>query len=122
IPIGAWAIQEACRQLEAWRQDLPNAPRIKMRVNLSPCQLSQPDLVQVIAGALAHSGTDPSDLELELTESTMMDDIESTLVVLHALKNLGLRLSVDDFGTGHSSLSYLRDLPVDCLKIDRSFV
>jgi diguanylate cyclase (GGDEF)-like protein len=122
IPIGAWAIQEACRQLKAWRQEMPDGPRIKMRVNLSPCQLSQPDLVQVISGALAHSGTSPSDLELELTESTMMDDIESTLVSLHALKKLGLRLSVDDFGTGYSSLSYLRDLPVDCLKIDRAFV
>jgi diguanylate cyclase (GGDEF)-like protein len=122
IPIGAWAIQEACRQLEAWRQDMPEASRIKMRVNLSPCQLTQPDLVQVISQALVSTGTDPSDLDLELTESTMMDDIDATLLSLQALRSLGVRLSVDDFGTGHSSFSYLKDLPVHCLKIDRSFV
>jgi diguanylate cyclase (GGDEF)-like protein len=122
IPIGAWVIQEACMQARRWRLEFPDDPRLKMQVNLSARQLADPDLVRTIAGALAKSGIAASELDLELTESTMMGDIEWTVVSLQALKDLGLRLSVDDFGTGHSSFSYLKNLPVDTLKVDRSFV
>jgi diguanylate cyclase (GGDEF)-like protein len=122
VPLGAWVIQEACRQAERWRHELPGRPRLRIRVNLSPRQLSDPDLIDIIAGALADTDTDPSQLDLELTESAIMGDLEWTIASLWTLKDLGLRLSVDDFGTGHSSLSHLKNFPVDTLKVDRSFV
>jgi EAL domain-containing protein (putative c-di-GMP-specific phosphodiesterase class I) len=122
VPIGAWVIHEACRQAQRWRRELPGRPRLRMRVNLSPRQLSEPDLVDVTASALADTDTDPSELDLELTESAIMGDLEWSIVSLKMLKDLGVRLSVDDFGTGHSSLSHLKNFPVDTLKIDRSFV
>jgi diguanylate cyclase (GGDEF)-like protein len=122
LPIGAWVIQEACRQAQRWRQQLPDRPPLTMRVNLSPRQLADPKLVEVIGRALADTDTDPSQLDLELTESSIMGEIEWTIVSLNLLKDLGLRLSVDDFGTGHSSLSHLKNFPIDTLKVDRSFV
>ena len=122
LPIGAWVIEEACRQAARWRALAPDRARLVMRVNLSPRQLSQPDLVEVIDDALAATGTDAAELDLELTESALMGALEWARVSLTALRTLGLRLSVDDFGTGHSSLSHLRALPFDTLKIDRSFV
>jgi diguanylate cyclase len=122
LPIGAWVIQEACRQAQRWRQQLPDRPPLTMRVNLSPRQLADPELVKVIGRALADTDTDPSQLDLELTESSIMGEIEWTIVSLNLLKELGLRLSVDDFGTGHSSLSHLKNFPIDTLKVDRSFV
>jgi diguanylate cyclase (GGDEF)-like protein len=122
VPIGAWVIEEACRQAQRWRRQLPARPPLKMRVNLSPRQLADPKLVEVIGQALASTDTDPSELDLELTESSIMGEIEWTIVSLTALKDLGLQLSVDDFGTGHSSLSHLKNFPVDTLKIDRSFI
>ena len=122
LPIGAWVIEEACRQAQRWRQQLPDRPPLTMRVNLSPRQLADPKLVEVIGRALADTDTDPSQLDLELTESSIMGEIEWTIVSLSLLKDLGLRLSVDDFGTGHSSLSHLKHFPIDTLKVDRSFV
>ena len=122
LPIGAWVIEEACRQAQRWRQQLPDRPPLTMRVNLSPRQLADPKLVEVIGRALADTDTDPSQLDLELTESSIMGEIEWTIVSLNLLKDLGLRLSVDDFGTGHSSLSHLKNFPIDTLKVDRSFV
>jgi diguanylate cyclase len=122
VPIGAWVIQEACRQAQRWREQAPDRPPLKMRVNLSPRQLADPMLAEVITTALADTHTCPSDLDLELTESSVMGEIEWTIASLNELKKLGVRLSVDDFGTGHSSLSHLKHLPFDTLKVDRSFV
>src|SRR5690606_13443285 len=118
--LGAWALRQACRQNRAW-QDAGLAP-IVVAVNLSAAQLRQPDLVDSIAGILQETGLDASWLELELSESALMDDPDHANVVLNRLKGLGLRLAIDDFGTGYSSLSYLSQFPVDQLKIDASFV
>jgi diguanylate cyclase (GGDEF)-like protein/PAS domain S-box-containing protein len=120
VPIGNWVIAEACRQRRAWCDEGIEAPTVS--VNLSARQLDQRDLVAVVAHALAESGTDPTKLCLEITESVLMDDVESAMITLRALKDLGVQLAVDDFGTGYSSLSYLKRFPVDILKIDQSFV
>jgi diguanylate cyclase (GGDEF)-like protein/PAS domain S-box-containing protein len=120
MPIGAWVFGEACRQQAAWiKQGLGTVP---VSINLSAVQLKDPDLVEQLRRAVLRHGIDPSALELELTESTLMEAVKDTLVPLHALKRLGVSLSVDDFGTGYSNLSYLNRLPIDRLKIDRSFV
>ena len=120
VPIGAWVLEEACRQAQSLRQadgvDLP------MAVNLSALQFRRSGLVEAVAGALERSGLPPHLLELELTESILLQDVENTLNTVRQLKALGVRLSIDDFGTGYSSLSYLKRFAVDRLKIDRSFV
>ena len=120
VPIGAWVLEEACRQAQALRQadgiDLP------MAVNLSALQFRRAGLVEAVAGALERSGLPPYLLELELTESILLQDVENTLNTVRQIKALGVRLSIDDFGTGYSSLSYLKRFAVDRLKIDRSFV
>jgi len=91
-------------------------------INLSPRQLAQPDLIEQMRSVIDETGVDPGLLELEITETSVMADPEHHIAVLHELKALGMSLAIDDFGTGYSSLSYLQRLPVDCLKIDRSFV
>jgi diguanylate cyclase (GGDEF)-like protein len=120
VPIGAWVLEEACRQAQSLRRaegvDLP------MAVNLSALQFRRAGLVETVAGALERSGLPPRLLELELTESILLQDVEYTLETVRRLKALGVRLSIDDFGTGYSSLSYLKRFAVDRLKIDRSFV
>jgi EAL domain-containing protein (putative c-di-GMP-specific phosphodiesterase class I) len=93
-----------------------------MSVNLSGAQLGQTDLLELIGSALHDANLDPEDLQLEMTESVLMDDAATTVKVLQSLKDIGVRLSIDDFGTGYSSLAYLRRFPVDVLKIDRTFV
>ncbi|MDP3872026.1 MAG: EAL domain-containing protein [Methyloversatilis sp.] len=118
--LGAWALRQACRQNKAWLD--AGLPRITVAVNLSAAQLHQPCLVDTVAEILKETGLDPSQLELELTESALMEDPEQANDVLSRLNALGLRLSIDDFGTGYSSLAYLSRFPVDQLKIDRSFV
>jgi diguanylate cyclase (GGDEF)-like protein/PAS domain S-box-containing protein len=120
IPVGAWAFREACRQLAAW--DAEGLPRISMAVNLSARQLRHPVLVTMVRDTLVETGLDPARVELELTESMLMEDAERSRAVLGAFQKLGVSLAIDDFGTGHSSLSHLRRLEVDTLKIDRSFV
>ena len=117
--LGQWVIEEACRQIHAWREQ---GLRMRVAVNLSVHQLRQADLVQRIGEALARHRVQPDLITCEVTESTAMDDAEITGRVLSQLKRLGVHISIDDFGTGHSSLSYLRKLPADELKIDRSFV
>ncbi|WP_163558522.1 EAL domain-containing protein [Halomonas sp. NO4] len=119
-PLGEWALREACRQGQAWQQQ--GWPPMIMAVNLSTRQLQQPDLTATVGRILADTGLSPALLELELTESAVMEHPEETIAVLNELKALGVRLAVDDFGTGYSSLAYLRRFPFDTLKIDRSFI
>ena len=116
VPIGEWVIQDACRQAASW----PNA--MKVAVNVSAVQFKSRRLVASVADALRISGLPPSRLEIEVTESVMIDDLDSAVVLLHELKALGVSISMDDFGTGYSSLSYLRSFPFDKIKIDQSFV
>ncbi len=120
VPIGAWVIEQACRQAQAWRQ--AGLPDLTMSVNLSALQFRRAGLIETVAGALARSGLPPHLLELELTESILLQDVENTLDTVQQLKALGVRLAIDDFGTGYSSLSYLKRFAVDRLKIDQSFV
>jgi diguanylate cyclase (GGDEF)-like protein/PAS domain S-box-containing protein len=122
IPIGRWVLGEACRQLREWQVQQPSLARLVMSVNLSAKQLNDPDLVTEITRVLRETGLDPHCLKLELTETTVMTDVASTSRTLRELKSLGLALAIDDFGTGYSSLSYLKRLPLDTLKVDRSFV
>ncbi len=122
VPIGAWVLEQACRQVHRWEASLPDRPKLSVAVNLSGRQLSHPGLVDDVAAVIGATGVDPGQVELEITESVLMDDVEMSADTLGRLKQLGVRLSVDDFGTGYSSLSYLRRFPVDLLKVDRSFV
>jgi len=118
--LGMFVLQEACRQLIAWQDQ--GAGSLTMAVNLSASQLAEPDLVGSIARVIAETGVSSSSIELELTETAIMGDLEAAIPVLVALKGLGVSLAIDDFGTGHSSLNYLKEFPVDSLKIDRAFV
>ncbi len=120
LPVGAWVIRTALAQLAAW--DRAGLPPVGMAVNLSARQLRQPYLLALIDDTLRETHIHPGRLELELTESLVMEDTEANRGVLAGLARIGVRLAIDDFGTGHSSLSYLRRLDVDTLKIDRSFV
>lgn len=119
-PIGDWVLNQACRQAQSWID--AGLPPMVMAVNVSPVQFRQPGFVDAVAGALAASGLEAEQLELEVTEGTVMHDADINLGILSALHRMGVELSVDDFGTGYSSLSYLKRLPVNKLKIDRSFV
>lgn len=116
IKIGAWVLNESCREAQSWRQPL------KVAVNLSAVQFTDHGLVEKVRIALAESGLDASRLELEITEGLLIDDTENALRVLHELKSMGVRIAMDDFGTGFSSLSYFRQFPFDKVKIDQSFV
>lgn len=120
--LGRWIVEEACRQLGAWQHEFPEHGRLAMNVNLSPRQLRDPDLVDYVAAAVTDNGLAPGELKLEFTESAMMEDPEATPATLEELRARGATICLDDFGTGYSSLSYLHDLPVEVLKIDRSFV
>jgi len=119
LPIGEWAIEEACRQGQLWHSE---GVGMRMAVNMSPRQFQQPNVVSMVKDALERSNFDPQHLEIEITESTAMADPDLTADILHDLKNLGISIAIDDFGVGHSSLSYLKRFPIDALKIDKSFV
>ncbi len=121
VPIGEWVLREACRQAAAWHAQSGRADLV-CAVNLSARQFRRNDLERSVAGALADSGLEPACLDLELTESILIQDTEHVLATVKRLKALGVRLSIDDFGTGYSSLSYLKRFAADKLKIDRSFV
>lgn len=120
VPIGQWVLREACRQAKAW-QDAGLRPST-IAVNISAVEFRSEHFLVGVRNILSDTGLDPYCLEIELTESVLVQDIESTMAVLHALKAMGVQLAVDDFGTGYSSLSYLRQFPIDTLKIDQSFV
>jgi diguanylate cyclase (GGDEF)-like protein/PAS domain S-box-containing protein len=120
VTIGEWVLREACRQARAWQGE--RASGFRMAVNLSPRQFQHSDLPQVIAAALEHSGLAPGDLELEITESLAMQNTSRTISTLHRLREMGVQIAIDDFGTGHSSLNYLRNFPIDSVKIDQEFV
>jgi diguanylate cyclase (GGDEF)-like protein len=120
IPLGEWILKTACVQAQGWQT--AGLPPIRIAVNLSGHQFSQPHLGELIVEILTETGLDPRYLELELTESTVMENPEVAIATLSELKSLGIQISIDDFGTGYSSLSYLGQLPFDILKIDRSFV
>jgi len=120
IPIGEWVLREACRQARAWQ--LAGYPDLRVAVNLSARQFQQKNLIAEITSALRESGLDPDYLELEITESAIMQNTETTIAVLRDVADLGVQLSIDDFGIGYSALSYLKRFPIDTLKIDQSFI
>lgn len=120
IPIGQWVLKEACRQAVAWHE--AGLADMVVSVNLSPVQFKRGDLEKTVMLALSESGLDPKYLDLELTESILIEDSEHALMLLQRLKALGVKLSIDDFGTGYSSLAYLKRFDVDKLKIDQSFI
>lgn len=123
VPLGQWVVNEACRQLHIWDEEFgPRVCALTMSVNLSCKQFVQHTLVDMIARSLSANNIKPSRLKLEITESAIVQDPDSAVEKLRRLKNLGICLAVDDFGTGYSSLNYLRQFPVDILKIDRSFI
>lgn len=122
VPIGAWVVREACRQARQWQDRFPGAPHRTMSVNLSARQFAHPRLMADIQDGLKSARLDPRRLELEITESVVMQDAGAAVGILHQLKAIGIRVAIDDFGTGYSSLAYLKRFPVDVLKIDRSFV
>ncbi|MCZ7528107.1 MAG: EAL domain-containing protein [Acidimicrobiia bacterium] len=122
VPLGSWVLEEACREAARWCRDHRGPEGFVISVNLSARQLAQPDLPDQVARALGLAGADPRFLCLEITESALMDDVDTTIGAIQELKALGVRLSVDDFGTGYSSLGYLKRFPVDSVKVDRSFV
>jgi diguanylate cyclase (GGDEF)-like protein len=120
VPISAWVLRTACAQAAEWRQSLGHAPR--MSVNISALHFRHRDFVEMVTGSMDQAGIDPGALELELTESVVMQDADATVAKLTALRRKGVGLAIDDFGTGYSSLSYLKRFPLDRLKIDQSFV
>lgn len=121
MSIGYWVLESACAQLKAWAAN-ENARELMLAVNVSPRQFADPAFAEQVRSVLAASGANPARLKLELTESLALDNIEDTIEKMHLLKALGITFSMDDFGTGYSSLAYLTQLPLDELKIDRSFV
>ena len=122
VPMGSWVIREACRQLRAWHVEMPWTSALTVHVNLSGKQFIQSDLAHEIAAVLQESRLPASNLSLEITESAIIENPDTVVMILEQLKALGIQISIDDFGTGHSSLSYLHRFPINSLKIDRSFV
>jgi diguanylate cyclase (GGDEF)-like protein len=120
VRIGAWVLRDACRQAKAWADAGFGAP--KVAVNTSPRQFAHPDFLAMVKETLRDTGVDPAQIEVEITEGSVMNDAEASIAQLHALRDMGLKLAIDDFGTGYASLAYLRRFPLDRLKIDRSFV
>lgn len=122
IPLGRWVLHEACRQMHAWRTAFPSQPPLTVSVNLSNKQFSQPDFFSEVRHVLDETSLDPHALRLEITESVIMDNPDLAIDILNRLQSLGVEVHIDDFGTGYSSLVYLHMLPINAIKIDRSFI
>jgi diguanylate cyclase (GGDEF)-like protein/PAS domain S-box-containing protein len=122
MPLGRWVLEEACRQVKEWHKLYPSDQPLAVNVNLSARQFYGPDLVRKVAGVLRETDLEASSLVLEITEGSAMEDAPSTMATLGALRGLGVKLAIDDFGNGYSSLSYLKRFPLDVIKIDRSIV
>jgi len=120
VPIGQWVLREACRQAQAWQT--AGLPPVPVAVNISSLEFRHKDFLASVRAILAETRLQPRYLELEVTESILMQDVESTVAVLQVLRSMGVRVAVDDFGTGYSGLNYLREFPIDALKIDQKFV
>jgi diguanylate cyclase (GGDEF)-like protein len=120
VRIGAWVLEQACRQARTWADSGAGKPQVA--VNIAPRQFNHPDFLATVRETLRRTGVDPRQIELEITEGSVMNDAEASIAQLRALRDLGLHLAIDDFGTGYASLSYLRRFPLDRLKIDRSFI
>jgi EAL domain-containing protein (putative c-di-GMP-specific phosphodiesterase class I) len=120
VSLGRWILNEACRQAQIWRDQ--GFAGLRVAINLSARQFRQPDVTALIEQAIARHKLRPCDIEIELTESIVMADADRSIETLNHLSGMGLNIAVDDFGTGYSSISYLKRLPVDVLKIDRSFI
>jgi len=120
--IGRWVLRAACREAASWPERCPGSVPLSVGVNVSPAEFRRRELVSEVRAVLAETGLQPSRLKLEILETALMDDHETTLETLQALRSLGVKLAIDDFGAGYSSMRYLRDFPIDTLKIDRSFV
>jgi len=121
LPIGLWVMQSACSQLKTWGEN-SHTSKLSLAINVSARQFRQSDFVTLVQETILSSGANPNLLKLELTESLVLENIEETIETMNSIKELGVHFSMDDFGTGYSSLSYLTKLPIDQLKIDRSFV
>ncbi len=122
VPIGEWILHSACQQMALWQTQISTASQLKMSVNLSAKQLQDPNFLGAVKRVLTQTGLEGKSLQLELTESMLMENLKALTTLLWQLKEEGIELSIDDFGTGYSSLSYLHRLPIDNLKIDRSFI
>lgn len=122
VPLGQWVLHEACRQMCIWQRRFPIDPPLTISVNISPRQLEQLDFTRQVARILQETGLPPTSLRLEITESTLIHRTPAAVSALNELRNLGVQLYIDDFGTGYSSLGYLHSLPIDAIKIDRTFV
>lgn len=122
VPMGRFVLREACRQMSRWQPRHRSGRPLTVSVNLSASEILQPDLIEAVRGALADSGLPADALELEITETAVLEASEESLGVLRHLKEIGVRLARDDFGVGYNYLSHLRDFPIDRIKIDRSFI
>jgi EAL domain-containing protein (putative c-di-GMP-specific phosphodiesterase class I)/CheY-like chemotaxis protein len=120
VPIDKWVVQSVCKQIRIWQN--AGVPYLTLTVNLSVIEFNQPDFIQKIIGFLKINNLEPQYLEIELTESMIMQDVNSAIATMNKLQSLGVRIAIDDFGTGYSSLIYLKNLPVNTLKIDRYFI
>ena len=122
VPLGRWVLREATRQLAAWHSEIDGAGALTMAINVSARQMHDRQLVDDVRAAVSDAGVSAAHLVLEVTESMLLHDADAVIAILGELKAVGLRIAIDDFGTGYASLSYLRRLPVDILKVDKSFL
>jgi EAL domain-containing protein (putative c-di-GMP-specific phosphodiesterase class I) len=122
LPLGNWALLEACRQMKLWQTQMPQHHDLAVAVNVSGCQFARAEMSSQVVRALADTGLHAGQLKLEITETTIMEIGDSALAKLNTLRDIGVQFHLDDFGTGYSSLSYLHRMPIEALKIDRSFI